>query len=242
MNMGKARHLSGEKLIQVFLYSGLVLMSSNYICWSQTGESNSAASQASPTPSPTPVMISPASPDEVQKLRNLLTKPATPTDPNSPAPQNYQIYHIFFMHLANFDSLAAKLEANGKKADGLRTHDQRLAGLTVEEGALVKKVAYDCNQQVAAVEKRFQEAVAEFRQQHSNDQFPLRALPPDLQQLWARRAQIINSEIDQLQILLGQTSFQKLDNWVQANFRPVRQSVPVPSQMKSPSSGQGPSQ
>jgi hypothetical protein len=156
------------------------------------------------------------------------------------APPAYQVYHMFFMHLANLDAFAAKLEADGKDGKRWRTHDERFAGLTADEGDTMRKVAFDCNKALEDQDKKIQDAIRAIRQQYPNT-FPI-VPPPELDQLWTDRTQIILSHMKQLQSLLGDSSFQKLDDYVQSNFHPVKQNLPSSAPLKSPNKGQGPSQ
>lgn len=57
-------------------------------------------------------------------------------------------YESYFEHIAGLDKAAAQLEAQGKDGKPWRTFEQHQTGLTDEEGATLKKIAYDCNQAV----------------------------------------------------------------------------------------------
>src|ERR1700731_3243915 len=61
----------------------------------------------------------------------------------------YLIYSFFFLHLDNLDQVALQEEAKGNNGDGWRTHEQRAAQLTDDEGLILKQVAYDCNKAIA---------------------------------------------------------------------------------------------
>ncbi len=174
-----------------------------------------------PNPAPTPTVISPAPPEEVRKLQELLTRPATPHSPDEPIPQAYMIYHLYFLHLSSLDALAQRIDARGGDGEKWRTHEQRLAGLNEEQGKILVRVAYECKQDLEEQDKEFQKAAAAVRQQYPGGQFAY-APPPELDRIWEGRILIITSHIDQLRVLLGEPSFQKLDDWVMRNFRSVQ--------------------
>jgi hypothetical protein len=222
-------------------YCGVVLTLCSAFLWAQNGQSNNPADQPSPTPAATNSVSTPASPAEVLKLQEMLKKPITPHTSSDPVPPPRVVYQFFFQNLAHFDAMAAELEAEGKDGSRWRTHVQRLAGLTVTEGQILKEVAFDCNKQTEANDKRIGGMIKVLRQQYPLSQY-LKIPSPELDQLWEKRTQIINDHIVELQVLLGQTSFQKLDDYVQGPFRSARKDPSVPSQANTPAAKQGPRQ
>lgn len=194
----------------------------------QTSQPNSQEGQ--PSPAPASSVVSPAPADQVQKLQDLLAKPITPRGPDDPVPAPYMVYQLFFMHLANLDALAERLDAKGEDGNAWRTHEQKRARLTPEEGEIMKRVAYDCNQALQEQDKRIHDAIFSFRHQYPNGQLRNVQAPQEVQELWMGRIQIINSHIDQLRALLGDSSFQKLDDWVLRDFPREKKRAPVPRQ------------
>src|SRR5262245_25001962 len=69
---------------------------------------------------------------------------------------------FFFQHLANLDAAADAAEAAGNPPDASswRSLDQRAAGLTDQEGAILKQVAYGCNQALRDHDAEVQAAAA----------------------------------------------------------------------------------
>lgn len=132
----------------------------------------------------------------------------------------YVLYRFFFLHLANLNQVAAKVEKAGDKegAAALRNHEQHAAGLSEEKAAIVNQVASECNQAVAEEDAKIKAAIAAFQAQYPRGQY-LKVQPPagllDLQQ---QRIQIIQSHIDRLHSQLGEESFQRLDAHVQKRF------------------------
>lgn len=127
------------------------------------------------------------------------------------------IYRFFFAHLENLDRIASQLEAAGKDGKGWRSHEQRAAGLGAEEGAILKRVATDCNRAVKTHKARLQAAFAAAKAQHANTK-SLPEPPPELQQLVQEGDQIVDLRIAQLRAQLGEESFQKLDSYLKKSF------------------------
>ena len=171
------------------------------------------------------------------QLETLLRTPATERKADDPVPPSHVVYRFFFHHLANLDELAAKREAAGKDGEAWRTHDQKVARLTAQEGEVLKRVAYACNQALAEQDQRISAALAAWRRQDPDARSRHATLPPELAQLWAGRAEIVDSHVEQLRALLGEASFKKLDGYVQGNFRPAKQALTAPAQPPAPSSG-----
>jgi hypothetical protein len=146
--------------------------------------------------------------------------PSAPAD-TTPAPI-WVTYHFFFFHVENLDRVAAEEDAKGKEGGKWRTHDQRAAGLSEEEGKILHQKAHDCNQEVNNTDAKLQARVRDFHGQIPNEQIHDIASLPELDQLWQQRIQIINSYVDRLRSMLGEESFQKLDSYVRSNFQPVK--------------------
>src|SRR5437660_12724905 len=150
--------------------------------------------------------------------------PSAPAD-TTPAPI-WVTYHFFFLHVENLDKVAAEEEAKGKEGAKWRTHDQRAAGLSEEEGKILRQKAHDCNREVNEVDAKFQAGVQDFHGQVPNEQVRKVTPLPELDQLLQQRIQIINSSVDRLRSMLGEESFQKLDSYVRSNFQPVAVQTP----------------
>jgi hypothetical protein len=146
---------------------------------------------------------------------------------DTPTPPDWVTYNFFFRHLAALDKVADKREAIGKteEAAAWRTYEQRSAGISAEAAAILKQVAYECNDAVNAQDERLQSAAVAFkaaRERSPQKEASLQApAPPEVMQLWDERSQIINARIDQLQSRLGTEAFGKLDRYVRAAFRPA---------------------
>lgn len=153
-----------------------------------------------------------------------LSQPSQPPaiSQTSQAVPDQVIYRFFFRHVETFDKVAEKLESQGKDGHGFRTHDQRLSGLTEDEGALVKRIAYDCNQALKNAEAKVPAISKAPTVQSLGKENPSQA------ETRAARANarveingIMDSYIVQLQATLGEASFQKLDKYVKSIVRPI---------------------
>ncbi|HEV8579662.1 MAG TPA: hypothetical protein VGX68_11340 [Thermoanaerobaculia bacterium] len=129
---------------------------------------------------------------------------AAPADPSptpvdvSDAPELSE-FRIYFLHLANLDAAADKADAEGTPGDtdGWRSFEQNRAGLTETEGALLKDVAYRCNQ----------------------------ALEADLE--GTEPMATVSAAVDELRTLLGPTAFDAVSRRILDLIRPAVTTVPT---------------
>lgn len=145
-----------------------------------------------------------------------------PVGDDTPTDSAWTTYDFYFKHLASLDEVANEQAAagNADAATRWRAHEQRAAGLSDEEGRILKDVAYGCNQAVKDQDASIQAGISAFHDQYPNGQFLSIPLPLEMIQLDQDKIAIINSHIDQLRSGLGDVSFQKLDSYIQANFQP----------------------
>jgi hypothetical protein len=141
---------------------------------------------------------------------------------------NWVRYRFFFLHLASLDKLAADQEAKGKDGKAWRTHAQRAAGLSEEEGKIMKQIAFECNQAASDVTAQADALMATYRTQVAAAPT---AVPPAEQrrQLAEQKIQIINAHIDRLRSMLGDTAFQKLDTYLKETFKAEVRTSPATS-------------
>jgi hypothetical protein len=227
--------------MRLITYSAIVVILSSYVLYAQSGNSSTPAAQPSPTPIATSSEpVKPGSP-EMRRLEEVGRQSVSPHTADEPGPPTHVMYSFFFQNLALLEALAAAKEAKGEDGSGWRTHTLRVAGLSDSEAATVKLVAFDCNKQVDEQDKKIGAAIKAFRQQYPRQQYPT-LQSPEVNALWAGRLDIINSHIQQLQLLLGPARFQTLDQYVQGHFRPVKMSLPIPTQTSTPAKEAGPQQ
>ena len=121
--------------------------------------------------------------------------PPPPLDVSGTA--NTAGFLLFFAHLASIDANADEAAAAGNpEASQWRSFEQRMAGLTDAEGAILKQVAYACNQAL-------------------NDHDAAIAAGDEPA---AGKMEIGSSAVGQLNSLLGDEAFQKVAGRVQALF------------------------
>jgi hypothetical protein len=126
---------------------------------------------------------------------------------------NYILYHMFFSHVAEVDKYATKMESKGKNEDDFRTADQKAAGLTEEEGAIMKQVSLDCIQAL-------KDNNATMQSEHSNNSATasnaaaIAKSQSDNSPAIVNRIDIINVHIAELRQRLGDASFAKLDQYI----------------------------
>jgi hypothetical protein len=119
------------------------------------------------------------------------------------------VFHFFFQHLVNLDAAADAAEAadNTLDASAWRTLDQVAAGLTEQEGTILKGVAYGCIQAL-----QDHDTGVQARPIPGGDE------PPE-------RMQIVSAAIDQLRTQLGEDVYQTLASYVQETFGPDVEAV-----------------
>ncbi|MES1243970.1 MAG: Ig-like domain-containing protein [Acidobacteriota bacterium] len=142
--------------------------------------------------------------------------------PDRPDPVEFD---LFFLHLANLDAAADEAEAAGRPAEEVkpwRSHDQRAAGLTDEEGAILRQVAGGCRQ--------FLKERDDWR----------RLAGTAASQAPAGRKPIVGSSVDELRARLGEEAFRKLYQYVHAKFgRAIQVSGDSPQSPRSVATGSG---
>lgn len=127
-------------------------------------------------------------------------------------------YRLFFRYVAHLDAFAADLAKKGdtKAAAAWHTVLQRRAGLSDQEGEVMKRIASDALQALAANEAQLKPALATFRAQRLDAKS---APPQEIQQLQAARREIVPSHVEQLKEQLGEVAFKKLDAYVGTLYR-----------------------
>jgi hypothetical protein len=186
------------------------------------------AGQPQESPTPTPVASAPTSKWTDEEVRKRLNEILA----NRPTVRNYKqanessqisdlpkwlSYESYFEHIAVLDKAATQLEAKGKDGKPWRAFEQHQTGLTDEEGSTLKKTAYDCNQAVKEIDEKFQKVKTDFHSQHPSDFYRYQR-PPELEQLWADRQQVIEFHINELRRGLSEESFQRLDSHVHSIY------------------------
>jgi hypothetical protein len=147
-------------------------------------------------------------------------------------------YRIFFLHLANLDAFAAQQDAAGIDGDAWRSHDWNAAGLSEEEGAILKEVADRCNRTVREHDIKARTAVAAFRSHLSRGRALSSSPPPELERLRDDRLRIVSSCIERLRSSLPEASFEKLDTYVRTLYHGVVRRSLAPAAAQAPATEQ----
>jgi transglutaminase/protease-like cytokinesis protein 3 len=145
---------------------------------------------------------------------------------------DYITYRIFFSHVDELDLEADKLDAQGKDGNDLRTHDQRLSGLTDGEAALMKQIAHDCNQNLQTQKAKVHEDIEAYRaQNHAH----AGSMPPgEMEKSIEMRNETVTSHLAELRSALGENSFQKLDKYVRNMIQPKLITAPIAKPARTP--------
>jgi hypothetical protein len=140
-------------------------------------------------------------------------------------------YRMFFRFIASAEAFAGKLEEEGKHdaANAWRSHVQRGAGLTEQEGAILKEIALDFNQAHNANNAKLTAAISSLRAQSLPGASQPVPMTPELVQIQADRQQILSAHVDQLKTQLGDASFKKVDAYIKDLYQ-SSVTAPLPSQ------------
>jgi hypothetical protein len=183
------------------------------------GSRNAASSAPNGPPAPASQRLTADTPSgSASSLQQITSAPIVAG--GQPDIATYAIYRFFFLNIGLLEDAADRDERRGdtRRASLWRTHEQRAANLTETEGAMVKQVAFECNQAVKDEDAKIQAEISDFRAQARGDRSV--PPPPEFVTLGDERKAIINAHIDKLREILGDSSFQKLDSYVHSAFRP----------------------
>ncbi len=131
-------------------------------------------------------------------------------------PERVVYWHVFH-DVAQLNRMADNAAREGKDRSSLRTLVARRAGLNDDAQAL-KRIALQCESDVAAVDAKAQVIILRFRAQFPygivTQGMPLPPPPPELRDLQRQRDSIILAARDSLRAALGEEAFLKLDSFM----------------------------
>jgi len=164
----------------------------------------------------------------------LLLRAQTPLTPSQQQNvDNYRLYSAFFSVIKVTDLMADKAEARGKDPRGLtRKTIQTEARLTDTEYGAVRAAALDSNAQVDLKLKQQQEVIQPFIPKVPGGT----NYPPDVGRqvanLQREMLQIVLDHIQQIKTALGDTRFQRFDQYVRTSIGPHLGSKTPPNKQK----------
>jgi len=170
----------------------------------------------------------PAPPDQTPPAENASPQTTTLQTPD------YVLYDMFFHRLANMERLASQEEAKGRDGNGYRDRYWQAAGLTKEEGTILRETALHCLQALEDLSAYMRAQYAERGIEPSNRL----ELPPgtDSPRPYETPTEIVNDHVAQLRRLLGDDTFAKLDHYIKEvvykpgrKLAPNEQRLPVPT-------------
>ncbi len=128
-------------------------------------------------------------------------------------------YGFFFQHLSDLDDFALRQIAIGQDGEGWRTHVQHEAGLTDDEGAILKEVAYDSIRAVKKVDAKLQPLLGSRPAMVNRQSISSITPPSEASLLLEERWRVIVEHLATLRARLGEDAFQKLDRYVDQKIR-----------------------
>jgi hypothetical protein len=132
--------------------------------------------------------------------------------PGTSAPPDLDELRLFFLHLANLEAAADQAQASGNPLDALswRRYEQRAAGLTDAEGAILEDVAFRCNQALRDREDALRNVGGVDEEGEATAGSPVNPVPIPSGLAGPGRLEILGSALAELQTKLGPEAFQSL--------------------------------
>jgi hypothetical protein len=128
------------------------------------------------------------------------------------------MFQMYFSHVATADQIASKLESDGKDESAFRAHDQREAGLTENEGAIVHQVALDYVKALKDLSTEREAARAAVHDARPVNAVSVNKSTSGESQTSSTARDILNEHISQLQQQLDADSYAKLYKYVKKLF------------------------
>jgi hypothetical protein len=138
------------------------------------------------------------------------------------------VYGIFFRQSAAFKAKADDIERDVGDGRSLRNHLARIAGLDDAQSELLDKVVADYIREANIISARQKAMVDAFHTQYPGGQIPngeARERPPSFQELNLERERLYLRMRDQLQSVLGDETFARLDTALRSKIAANSQSV-----------------
>jgi hypothetical protein len=156
-----------------------------------------------------------------------------------PVPQAV-IYRHLFHHIVMLNQEAQQEELQGNDGSAIRTLYQRLAQLSDEQAHTLDKIATNCDLQVESINTDAKRLIYQYREQSANTNRS-QSQPQMASELTALQGQhdaVILQSRDSLHSALGDTEFQRFDQFVQSvitpQFTQSKLSFPQPGSTNTP--------
>jgi hypothetical protein len=137
---------------------------------------------------------------------------------NPPQVPEWVVYWHVFHDVAQLNRMADNAAREGNDQPSLRTLVARRARLNDNDAQTLKRIALQCESDVAALDAKAQVIILRFRAQFpygiATQGMPLPPPPPELRDLQRQRDSIILSARDSLRAALGEEAFLKLDSFM----------------------------
>jgi len=152
------------------------------------------------------------------------------------------VYYQLFRHQVAMKKKAGELEKLGNDGKFLRGFYQREAKLNDHQAKQFDEIASSCDEAVAAQDTKAKAIIDAALHNNGNGKLPKGTsppvAPPELQDLWNERNEIILRARDRLRVVFGPQEFQRFDQFVRNNVAGRMTSDPVIRQR--PESRMGP--
>jgi hypothetical protein len=195
-----------------FLFSGFLATAIACFAWS--------AKVANLAP---PKAISPAATSSSQSLSNTNQEQS-----NTEIPVHI-VYGILFRELLAIKKEASAREAKGESAENLRQYPQRHLQLDSQQAQTIQTIAEQYTQEVAPVDKEARRIIGSARARFPHGEMPAGATPPappdSLKPLEAKRTELLLKTREQVRAALGETTFQRFDDFVRQDIAKQMQTV-----------------
>jgi hypothetical protein len=152
---------------------------------------------------------------------------AAPLSPQENAPQvgpvpQSVVYRHLFHHIVLLNQQAQEAELQGNDGSALRTLYQRLAKLSDEQAHTLDKIATNCDLQVESINNDAKRIIYQYREQSAKTSQgqPEPQMAAELTDLQGKHDAVILQSRESLRTALGDTEFQRFDQFVQKIITP----------------------
>ncbi|HZQ92318.1 MAG TPA: hypothetical protein VFA60_11035 [Terriglobales bacterium] len=156
----------------------------------------------------------------------------TPAQSNTPPPvPDHAAYARIFHEIAVLKGIADEAQKKGDDRSNLRSIVRKEARLSESEGAVLERIALQCEADLAALDARAQVIINKYLERYPygivNSSIPMAPPPPELKPMQTERNNLVLLARDRLRNELGEDSFAKFDRYVKKDVTETQATSPA---------------